>query len=91
MDVAPWCYKWIGLDGWDRSLGGLRYRAPLTVPKTRQRRMQHGAAISGIGYGMELDLWVGRGTEHLMVPILPPIAKPDVIKPNREQLCHSSV
>ena len=25
MDVAPWCYKWIGLDG---SPGGVRYRAP---------------------------------------------------------------
>ena len=25
MDVAPWCYKWVGgLDGW----GGVRYRAP---------------------------------------------------------------
>ena len=27
MDVAPWCYKWDGT-GWDRCLGGVRYRAP---------------------------------------------------------------
>ena len=25
MDVAPWCYKWDGMDG---SLGRVKYRAP---------------------------------------------------------------
>ena len=32
MDVAPWCYKWMGLDGWDWiSLGGVRYEAPYSA------------------------------------------------------------
>ena len=34
MDVAPWCYKWMGLDGWDWiSLGGVRYKASYSANK----------------------------------------------------------
>ena len=31
MDVAPWCYKWIGRDWISR--GGVRYRAPYCANK----------------------------------------------------------
>ena len=31
-DVAPWCYKWVGLD-WIGSPGGVKYRAPYGANK----------------------------------------------------------
>ena len=36
MDVAPWCYKWIGRDGIG-SPGGVRYRAPYDANKDKNK------------------------------------------------------
>ena len=35
MDVAMWCYKLIGLDEMDESLGGVKYRVPYGAKITR--------------------------------------------------------
>ena len=41
IDIAPWGHKWIGLwmDGWDGSLGGVRYEAHYGAKTLWQDRM----------------------------------------------------